>query len=197
MSEDRLVIVQPGPLSLIALGIRTRLEQVFPARQFVHAWMPAHVDRDVWTHLTRRTPLVGIGFNGFDPQAASRGIGASTWSVYLVTRNEAGHHARLFGDKQAPGLFGVLEVGVAALHGHTIEDGGTIQVREAVNAFVEGFKDEGMALGTIDLHVPTVISMTDVIANGDAEPGLLNTRDITWSFDNGAGEITGSVTGTP
>lgn len=193
---DRVTIIQPGPLSIIGAGIRARLEQVFPPALFVHAWMPARVDSATWSRLTRRLPLVGLGFNGFTPAAESYATGMSAWSLYLVTANEGGDEARLFGDRHAPGLFGLIEVASAALHGLNIQDGGSVRVGEATHAYVESVADASLAIATIDLSVPTTISLGDVITGGDAEPGLARTQDVTWNFE-APGLMAGSHTGTP
>lgn len=194
--SDRLTITQPGPLSIIGRGIRARLEQVFPPALFTHVWMPARVDSARWSMLTRRPPVIGLGFNGFTPAAESYASGVSEWSLYLVTANEAGDEARLFGDRHAPGLFGLIEVAAAALHGLTIADGGSVRAGEATHAFVETVTDAALAIATIDLSVPTTISLGDVIAGGDAEPGLAETQDVVWEFSN-PGTLAGSYTGTP
>lgn len=193
---DRIGIIQPGPLSIMGRGIRARLEEVFPPRQFSHVWMPGRLNAASWRKLTQRMPAVAIGFNGFEPKGAARGVGGSEWSVYLLTRNEAGDEKRLFGDDLAPGLFGLLEVGVAALHGHSIDDGGTVSVRTAAHMFVEDLQDDGIALAALELYVPTVINLTDVLAGGDAEPGTLQTQEIRWGFTS-ADVMSGSQAGEP
>ncbi len=193
---DRVTIIQPGPLSIIGAGIRARLEQVFSPRKFTHLWMPSRPDSSAWSRLTRRPPVIALGFNEFTPAAESYATGASEWTLYLVTGNEAGDEARLFGDQHAPGLFGLIEVAVAALHGLNIIDSGSVRVGQATHAFVETLQDATLAIATIDLSVPTTISLGDVITGGDAEPGLAETQDVTWNFE-APGLMAGSHTGTP
>ncbi len=194
--SDRITIIQPGPLSIIGRGIRARLEQVFPPAQFAHVWIPGRIDSRGWARLTRRTPAIALGFGGFNPAAQSQSIGHSDWFVFLLTKNEAGDEQRLFGDRLAPGLFGLVEVAVASLHGHGIEDGGTVMLRSATHTFVEDLADDGLALATLELLVPTDIGLADVLAGGDAEPGTANTQDILWDFAT-AGTVAGSYTGSP
>lgn len=192
---DVIRIVQPGPLSATARGLRARLEAVFPPAQFGHEWMPGRVTPAVWSRITRRAPLVAIGFTGFSPQAMGHADGRSSWTVYLATRNEAGDAARLFGDRLAPGLFGLIEVAVGALQGHQIADGGTVDVDSVAHAFVDGF-DGDIALGVVEVTIPTVIDLRDLLAGGDADPGLGNTADIEWNFagpDGAAGTHTGEA----
>lgn len=193
--SEAIRIIQPGPLSIAALGLRARLEAVFPPAQFHHEWMPARVTPTVWSRLTRRLPMVAIGFNGFSPQAMGHPIGRSTWSVYLAARNEAGDMARLFGDRLAPGLFGLIEIAVGALQGHQVAGGGTVDVEAANHAFVDGFEGD-MALATLDLSVTTVIDLRELLSGGDADAGLGDTADIEWNFagpDGAAGTHTGEA----
>lgn len=194
--SDRITIVQPGPLSAVARGIRARLEQVFPPAQFAHLWMPSRPDSAAWSRLTRRPPVIALGFNEFTTAAESHATGASEWTLYLVTGNEAGDEARLFGDRHAPGLLGLIEVGVAALHGLNIVGSGSVRVGQATHAFVETLQDASLAIATIDLAAATTINLGDVIIGGDAEPGLGRTQDVTWNFE-APGVIAGSHTGTP
>lgn len=194
--SDRITIVQPGPLSITGWGIRAALEMVFPPVQFVHAWMPARVDSAAWSRLTRRLPLIGLGFNSFSPAAQSRAAGASDWTVYLVTANEAGDEARLFGDRHAPGLLALIEVASSLLHGMPLPGGGSVRAGEATHVFVDSIADASLAIATLELSVTTTINLGDVIAGGDADPGLARAQDVTWNFE-APGLMAGSHTGTP
>jgi hypothetical protein len=178
-----VTIITPGPLAKIAYALRERLEAVFPKR-FSHEWMPPKVTKDVWRQLTRKAPLVGIGFNNFThPQTTSSLDVLTEWTLYLVTKNEGGIAPMLFGDKFAPGFFSLAEVGAAAVHGMQIKGIGTVQVKMAAMAYPEDVDDPGLAMAAIELTVKADLSIANVLAGEGVTPANLTTQTITWTFD--------------
>ncbi|MHB1305348.1 MAG: hypothetical protein ACYCZB_18130 [Acidiphilium sp.] len=160
--------IMPGPLGLIGRALQARLQAAFPLEQFEHNVVPAKVDVKDWRMLTRRTPFVGLGWNDLMPDHDGGGpfVGASNWSVFLATVNQGSIGARYFGDaagqQWAPGLFAMIQVGVAVLHGLTLPRLGSVRVSRASNVFVEGW-DENMAAAVIDISVRTTIALGETV----------------------------------
>ncbi len=182
--SDAPAIVMPGPLGVIANGIADRLKLVFPERQFTHDFVPARVTPAVWKSLLRRPPFIGVGWLDLEVKnSTTRQInGGSQWAVYTAIANERGPRARYFGDNLAPGLFQVVGVASAVLHGHTIEGAGSIEVHRADPVYIEGFEDDNLAIAMITMGVRTSLPLSDTIANVDV--AALQTQVITWSFNN-------------
>lgn len=179
-----LNILQPGPLAEIGRALQGRLALAFPPNLFTFQWMPARVDRAVWNKLIRGPRTIGLGFNRFDdPQMTGLLSAISHWSVYLMTKNESGSEALMFGDKLAPGFFALAQVGAAMLHGHTIKGIGTVQVTECANSFIEDYGDDGLAIATIELKVPVCLSLGSVLGGDGLKPADLTGQTIQWSFD--------------
>lgn len=179
--------VQPGPLASVALGIKARLDLIFPPEKFVFQWMPPRIDVGVWQKLTRRAPMIGIGFNRFHSPRLPKDLAViSDWTVYLVTRNEAGSKELLFGDPFAPGQFMLSAAAGAILHGTTLPGLGTIQVTEAANSFVEDFKENDLSLTAIELSVPVCLTLGMVLDGAGTEAADLMGQTIQWSFDGSA-----------
>ena len=175
--------VLPTPLERIGEAIADRLKIVFPEAKFQHAWLPAKLTPKSWNALLRRTPFVGIGWGTLDPKrdAAFRDFsGHSTWSVFLVVRNEAGVRQRYYGDMQGPGLLPMVAAAVAILHGHTIRDVGSMQVERAGNAYADGWDADDTALAAIDVSVGTSLPLHRTIEG--VEVDALAQLGITWQF---------------
>lgn len=173
--------ITPGPLSQIARALEARLQLVFPLTRFQYEFMPPRVTAEGWRNLMRKTPFVGIGWNVLADSKGGRVFtGASKWSVFLVTRNQASIAARYYGDKQGPGLFTMVQAAVGLLHGYTIKGFGSVQVTQAANAFAESWDDD-TAMAIVDLQVGTTVELPDVVtAPGDL--GLFREMFATWNL---------------
>lgn len=151
-----------GPLHRQAQVLRARLEAAFPPRLFAHDHVPARLTPTVWSQLTRRKPFVGLGFTAIRPDANSGRILGSraAWDVFLVASNPRPAE-RLLGDRQGPGVAGMLQVAIYALHGLTIggagtgEASGTVEVTGADHSYFEGEADDQTALVRLSLSIPT------------------------------------------
>lgn len=190
--------IRPGPLGAIALGIRARLELAFPPAKFSFQWMPGRVDKKVWMELTRRMPMIGIGFTGLEaPQTTSFYAGSSHWMVYLATRNSNGAEAVLFGDKFAPGQLQLAEVAASLLHGFLVPCEGMARVQEVANSYVEDYEDAGLSITAISLNVPVDLSPPRVWGDERLTATGLSGETIQWSFDGGATIVQTDVTTIP
>jgi len=191
LTPEAFSIAMPGPIAGMGLAIERRLKFAFPETKFSHDFVPARLDAAAWDKLLRRTPFVGLGFAQMEPHgAAGRGFnGSAHWVVFLVTRNEAGAKSRFFGDKLAPGVLQMMQVGIAMLQGHTLcgEDGvriGTIADLRAENSYAEDWKSDAAAMIALAFSVPISFGVTEALA--DVDVGLLDGASVTWSFDGTA-----------
>lgn len=174
-------LLDAGPLLSARLALRQRLELVFPPSHFVHEDIPARVTPAAWKKLLRRTPFVGMAWTGAKIAKDSGRVflGGSQWTVFLATRNEHAPAARIGGAPSAPGLLGMVQVGVMALHGLTIVDVGTTEVSDVANLTLDDKDDEAAAVAGISLTAPY---------NGSSgiDPGQLDDflrLGVTWNFD--------------
>lgn len=187
--------ILPGTLAVIGRALEARLQAAFPLSLFQHSFVPAKLDQKEWGKLTERTPSVALGWNDADnsKNAGRLFAGESTWSVFLVTKNNNSISARYFGDTQgqqwAPGLFAMAQVAIAVLHGLTIPSVGSVTVKRASNAYAEGWNDN-MAMCVIDLAVDTTIALVDAVsAPGDL--GLFETLATLWNLASPVGDAGG------
>lgn len=180
-----------GPLERIGRRARERLEIAFPPAKFQHAYMPSRVTPQIWGELLRRTPFIGLGWAQLGPKPgtpAGEFIGAAAWAVYLVVRNPAGQAARLFGDRQGPGVFKMTRAAIAMLHGAPVPEVGTIQVLSAGHGFMDGYEKDDVSMAVVDFGCPANISVCNTL---HLEVPDLSEIDITWSF---AGDPAGGLT---
>lgn len=182
-----------GPLIATGRALQARLATVFPLSVFQHGVVPANVNAKEWAKLTIKTPFIGIGWSQIDEKSAG-GLftGVGRWTIFLSVKNERGIAERYFGDRQAPGLFQLTQIAIAALHGMRVADAhgsgiGTLLVRRAANAHGESF-DENQAIAVIDCDITTTIEPADAFPAPD-DLGLFETLAPTWDFEaRGGGE---------
>jgi len=199
-----LFIRSPGPIAAIGDALAERLKVIFPAEKFEHNFVPARADAAVWNKLLRRTPFVGIGFamvEGNKGGSSSQFVGTTVWPIFLATRNEAGPRQRFFGDKLAPGSLQMTQAAIGVLHGRVLSAGGvklgTVSIQSAANSFAEDWKDDTVALITLEATVPVTLPVTAVLGGEDTIPADIDGAKITWSFDGGATTpLTDQTTGT-
>lgn len=186
LMPETFSIAMPGPIAGMGLAIERRLKFAFPETKFSHDFVPARLDAAAWDKLLRRTPFVGLGFAQLEPHSSSGRsfLGQAHWVVFLVTRNEAGAKARFFGDKLAPGVLQMMQVGVAMLQGHTLcDDGGaigTIADVRAENSYAEDWKSDAAAMIALAFSVPVSFGVAEALA--DVDVGLLDGASVTWPF---------------
>jgi hypothetical protein len=171
-----------GPLFAATQAIQARLAMAFPPDRFQHGMLPAVPTRDIWLKLVRRTPYVGLTWLAAPLDAASGRAPQmkSTWRVLLVN-SHTDVEARFFGDRIAPGQFGLVQVAIAALHGFTapatdaVADIGTLAVTD-VQALSADWSDAAEAIA--GLTVESSFHLTDSAAGLDE---LLRLRG-NWQF---------------
>lgn len=186
MFDAAFPAVQPlsaeGPLFTADRAIRARLTEVFPPTRFVHATLNTAVTREEWTRVVRRTPFIGLTWLGAAPDSTSGRLlrMRATWRLLLVVGN--GDPAmRLTGDRFSPGLYAMVQVAAAALHGMPIggddlRGAGTLEVTEAVALASEGWADEAEAIAGI-----TLASAFTLLGTPGSLDDLLRMRG-SWAF---------------
>jgi hypothetical protein len=178
-----------GPVERLGRFARERLEIAFPPRLFMHAYMPSRVTPQVWTELLRRTPFVGLGWAKLGPKPgtpANQYRAECTWSAFLVVRNPNGQEARMFGDRQGPGMFKMIRAAIAVLHGAALNGVGTLQVTDAGHGFMEGYEKDDISMGAVDFLCDVNISLAGTL-RGITAPAL-EEIGITWSFAGDAAD---------
>ena len=184
MSETllNLSLASPGPLQATGIALQERLRLVFPPRRFVHEWMPPRATKEDWKRLLKRMPFVGLGWSDADPikQVGGQFVGRSNWTVFLVTRNDAGARGLYMGDAQGAGLFDMVHATIGILHGYTIPGVGSVQVVKAGNAFAENWDGDGTGMAAIDLSVGLNLNVADAVSG--VPETVLATLGISWTF---------------
>lgn len=185
-------LVTAGPLFGAHLALKARLEAFFPPSQFAHGVVPARLSPQGWQRLLHRTPFVGIGWGGLAPDKASgRWLrGDMQWTVFLAARSTHAPETRLLGSPQSPGIYGMVQVAAAALHGFTIKGEahpdsgavGTVAVGDVANLTVDGWEDEATVMA--GLSVTVGFGLADGVSVAALDEFLR--LGATWEFDPGA-----------
>jgi hypothetical protein len=181
-------ILDDGPLERVGRFARERLELAFTPKLFTHRWMPSRITPQIWGELLNRTPFVGLGWAQLGPKPATplnMFVGYAAWSAYLVARNPNGQEARLFGDKQGPGLLKMTRAAIAVLHGAKVPGVGTIEVTSTGHATMEGYEKDDVSLASVDFHCQIGITLANTLS-GIHAPSL-SEIDSTWSFQGSDG----------
>lgn len=174
-------LISDGALLAGHAALTARLREYFPASHFPLHDVPARITPKRWRALLRVTPFVGLCWLGFKPEAGIGRLfrGKAQWTVFLVTRNEHAPAARQGGTPQAPGLFGMVQVGLFALHGLTVPGFGTIAVTEGGNLTSDDDDSEAAAVAGLTLELP-------FDAGAGLPPDALDdflSAGVTWDFD--------------
>lgn len=137
-------LITSGPMITALTALEERLKVFFPPSHFGFGHVPSQLTPQIWARLVQRTPWVGIGWSGVQPDAASGRLfkGKDQLTVFCVVKNERSPRARLLGDGQGPGILGMAQVAILALQGFEIRDVGHVEVTGATVMQVEGWKDE-------------------------------------------------------
>lgn len=172
-----------GPLFGATAAIQARLAEAFPRDRFQHGMLPAAPTRELWLKLVRRTPYIGLTWLDAKPDAASARHPRlrATWRVLLVT-SHTDVAARFFGDRVAPGQYGLVQVAAAFLHGYTappsdaVGEFGTLMVTD-IQALSTDWTDAAEAIAGL-----TVESTFDLVDAWADLSDLLRLRG-EWTFD--------------
>lgn len=179
-----ITFIRPGPLELIGDAMVARLRCVFPEARFPIEWMPANIDAAAFDLLTRKMPMLAIGFDKIDrSQSGSQLLVDSIWTILLVTENKHSQRSRLFGSDTAPGLLTMIQAAGAALHRLVIPTVGTVQVEAGEHLSVEGWKDPNLAVATLTARVRAESTLASILSGDGVTAPDLTTQTIAWNFD--------------
>lgn len=176
------VLASDGPLFAQHRAIAAHLALAFDPKFFVHAPFPVRPSRKLFERLVDRTPFVGLVWGAVQPDSASGRMlqGSAQWTVILVTRSADGT-ARVFGDRAQPGLYAMVQVAAAALHGWTIggegaAGSGTVAVTAAEALTAEDWTADDLAIAAVSIAIPFALTDTWQI-----EP--LRRLGMAWQLD--------------
>jgi hypothetical protein len=174
-------LITAGPLHDAHAALVARLAAFFPPAQFASAEVPARLTPQGWARILRRTPFVGLGWRGVAPdrQVGRLLRGQSQWAVFLSVRNEHALGARLTGTPQGPGLYGMVQVAAAALHGWTIAGLGAVAMTGIENVTIDGWDDEATAIAALTLDIGFALDHPAAVAGLDE---FLRAGAV-WEFD--------------
>ncbi len=177
-------LIAAGPLLDCCNALQARLKAFFPPAHFEHQVVPAKLTPAVWASLTRRTPMIGLGWGGVRPKRDNGRLfaGDALWTVFLVTKNSNSPVARLLGDALGAGQLGVAQVAVVALQGFTSPGLGTTAVTDVGNVSAENLAEENTAITAINIEVP----MTLTIAGDRGLDNFLRVY-VQWQFPDAQG----------
>lgn len=173
-------IRQRDPITLTVEAVRQLLAPYFPPR----AWggEPPKViglpfTSTMFERIADTTPRIYIGWGGLKPAAAAaRGFaGELSFSVLIVLKSN--NDVRV-GDRLGMALYPCVIAGVAALHGRTITDVGSIEVTEAGEQAAERWSNFGAAAGYVTFKVDTALG--DLLGESAAAEDF---RKLVSSFE--------------
>lgn len=193
-----IIFIRPGPLEQIGDALVARLRCVFPENRFPIEWMPADIDATAFELLTRKMPMLAIGFDKIDRSQSGQELQVdSIWTILLVTQNKHSQRARLYGSESAPGLLTMLQAAAAALHRLAIPAAGTVMVETGQHLSVENWKDPNLAVATLTVRVRAEIAVASILTGDGVTGADLTTRSIEWGFGpSGAIELTDTIINT-
>ena len=182
-------LISGGPLAGSFMAIRTRLQELFDPKVYEHVVIPPRATLQDWKSLTRRMPMVGLGFMGCppSPRTGANFRGDAQFYVVLLTRQIPGLDG-YFGDGVLPGILGLSAVAVMGLHGMTIQPVGTAgscEVKQLTTTGEQEWLEDNVSSVQLQVTVPALAFDT---------PGLLEQLD---DFKTLSSEIVDSPSGEP
>lgn len=176
---------QLDPISAMIDATRSVLEEHLEPRRWHYTEQSDTMSERQFRELINRCPHVAIAWAGWPPETRTgkRYAGRLALRIWIVVKHT--HlNGRFRGDVAGPGLYPAMAMAIAALHGHTLEDIGALSVTSAAPAFAQGFLDNDLAVGLIELSAP--VHMPDVL---DAVAGLppFAGLDVDWEIARKAG----------
>jgi len=181
-------------LGVAWFGIKNRIACVFPSGLYPVKAIPARASQPVWTEVLRRTPMIGIGWRGWEPSRENGRVfrGTLLFGVFGIVES-TNVETLIAGSSLKPGMLGMSVLLAAALHGHTIAGVGTCKVRQLSGETPSWVRDN-TATAALEVAIENVaIDLSDVAASLDdflvlantwetasldePEPSILNVRD--------------------
>lgn len=144
------------PITTIHAAVTVALRPFFPARQWHIEAMPSPLTLNEFKALTGRTPWLGISWGAFEPgQGSTRALnGDQQLRVTVCVKNPL-REARFFGDRVGPGLYPALSTVASVIHGTAVDGVGTLLVSRVAQLFADGYADDTIAIGAVDVRCNT------------------------------------------
>lgn len=169
------------PMTAVTDAVTRLLEPYFPKAKWGGAApkvIGLPLTSTMFERIAETTPRLYIGWSGFKADASARICGGTfTFSVFVVVKNDSGERVHL-GDRFAAGLYASIVGVIAALHGRTIPDIGSIAVTDAGQQAAERWSSFGAAAGYVTFTIST--SLGDFFGEGAAAEDF---RELVSSFE--------------
>ncbi|WP_336718531.1 hypothetical protein [Asaia bogorensis] len=162
-------IISGGVTGAAFQAIRSRLKAFFDPRLFTHTVIPAKVSQATWDSITRRAPMVGLGWSHWAPNADNGATFQGTLSFPLILMVDFPEpEGRYVGGQigsgtYMPGALGLQEYAIAALHGFEIDDVGTCRVTHVSSTELAEWNKDGKATVVLDITIPNVALDLDAV----------------------------------
>lgn len=166
--------VAVDPISASFDALERRLRTFFLPKVWDFAVVPDPMSLDEFKAVTRKTPLLALGWRQFNPNSKTVGRrfqGDLGLRLTIVVKHPLDAGKRFMGDARGPGLFPALAGAVALVNGFTDPAIGTFSVTAIAQAYAEGYGDHNVAIATVDIGVNVVID--DVTGDLAAAPDFL------------------------
>ena len=151
------VLLAGGPFATAFLAIEQRLKELFDPAVYTHAVIPPRASVRDWENLTKRMPMVALGWMACRPSDRSSDIfrGDAQFALILLTRQNAGRDA-YFGDGTLPGVMGLASVAAMGLHAFHVEGIGSCRVQVLATAGEQDWIPDGVASVQLQITIPEV-----------------------------------------
>jgi hypothetical protein len=153
------------PVSQAVKAMRARLQTRFDKRWSTPI-VPVPLSSSEFKRVASMTPFLAVGLSEVDVSGARILSGAAHFSIVIGVKNASNQDNRFLGDAAGPGLYPAMTIAAALINGHTVPDLCTFTVTRISSAYAEGFSDDAIAVGII--NVTTTLSFRDAIADPDA-----------------------------
>jgi hypothetical protein len=176
------------PLSATFPAIEARLRTFFKADRWGFHVVDDPMSDEEFKAITRRTPLLALGWRQFNPSSKSVGRrfqGAFGLRLTIVVKHPNGARLRFMGDERGPGLFPSICGAALLINGFTAEGVGTFSVTACAQAYAQGFSNMNTAIATMDIGIDVAIG--DVTGDFAAAPAFLTMLSTfePWPEDQG------------
>ncbi len=162
---------QLDPISAVHQQIEAQLLPWFKVGHWTIQAVPSPLTLREFNSLMRATAWIGISWVEHAPRpGGSRRLdGTLKFRLTLCVKN-TDKTVRLFGDRLGPGLYPAMATAAMALHGVDVPGHGSLLVTRVAQSFADGYSDETIALGIIELEMVTALG--DVLGAVEAAPAF-------------------------
>jgi len=162
------------PVSLACDAVEAKLRTFFKPKVWEFAIVPDPMSIAEFKSVTRKTPLLALGWRSFNPASKSNGRRGQydiALRLTVVVKNQLNADKRFKGDAAGPGLFPAALAAMLLLNGHSVPDLGTFFVTATAQAYADGYDDLNAAIATIDLSI--MVTIGDVTGELASAPDFL------------------------